>query len=159
MFRLKLRILNNQIQVCSGTYLHGIYIRRFISSARSWLCSTFGALIGSCSSIVVQIIAAIITANNNTKSFRREQRKKEIASITNAYEYALNVIFNIQRGQTPDSTTIGNMFTQISLRGSLEVKACVHGFQALPAQERQLFNIDELIDAIQKHITQLEQSI
>jgi hypothetical protein len=118
-----------------------------------------GALIGSASSIIVQIIAAIITAKNNTKSSRREQRKEEIASITDAYEYALNVIFNIQRGQTPDSTTSGNMFAQISLRGSLEVKACVQVFQALPAQGRQLFNIDELIDAMRKHITQLEQSI
>jgi hypothetical protein len=122
-----------------------------------------GAVIGSGSSIIVQIIvqiiAAIITAKNNTKSFRREQRKEEIASITDAYEYALNVIFNIQRGQTPDSTTSGNMFAQISLRGSLEVKACVQVFQALPAQERQSFNIDELIDAMRKHITQLEQSI
>ena len=47
-----------------------------------------GTLIGSGSSIIVQIIAAIITANNNTKAFRREQRKEEIASITDAYEYA-----------------------------------------------------------------------
>jgi hypothetical protein len=118
-----------------------------------------GALIGSCSSIVTQIIVASITANNNTKSFRREQKKEEIASITNAYEYALNIIFNIQRGQTPDFATIGNMFAQISLRGSSEVKDCVYGFQSLPALERQSFNIDELIDAMQKHIIQLEQSI
>jgi hypothetical protein len=51
------------------------------------------------------------------------------------------------------------MFAQISLRGSSEVKDCVYGFQSLPALERQSFNIDELIDAMQKHIIQLEQSI
>lgn len=115
-----------------------------------------GALIGAGSSVVVQVIAAIVTARHETRSFRRTLRKEVIASVADAYEYALNVILNMQRGENLDRATYGNVFAQISLRGSPKVKTLVKEFLALPVTTRESFNIELLIEAMQQHIAQLE---
>jgi gas vesicle protein len=115
-----------------------------------------GALIGAGSSVIVQIIAAFVTAQHETRSFRRTLRKETIASVTDAYEYALNVIFNMQSGGAADRTIQGNVFAQISLRGSSQVKTLVSQFRELPPTERASFKIEELIKAMQEHIAQLE---
>ncbi len=115
-----------------------------------------GALIGGGASVIVQIIAAIVTANHESRAFGRTLRKETIASTADAYEYALNVIFNMQRGSGPDSATYGNVFSQISLRGSPAVKLLVSEFRALAPANRVSFNIDQLIVAMQQHLKQLE---
>jgi gas vesicle protein len=120
------------------------------------LAALIGAFIGAGSSVIVQIIAAFVTARHETRSFRRNLRKETIASITDAYEYALNVIFNMQSGGGPDRTTQGNVFAQISLRGSSQVKTLVSKFKELPPAERASFKTEELIKAMQEHIAQLE---
>jgi hypothetical protein len=121
------------------------------------LAALIGALIGAGSSVVVQIIAAVITARHETRSYRRTLRKELIASVLDSYEYALNVIFNMQRGGGVERSTEGNVFAQISLRGSPLVKKLVEDFRELPIDERKSFKIDILIGAMQQHITQLER--
>jgi gas vesicle protein len=95
----------------------------------------YGALIGAGSAVTVQIIAAIVTARHETRSFRRTLRKETMASVADAYEHALNVVMNMKRGAVPDKSTRGNGFAQISLRGSSRVKELVRQFLDLPETE------------------------
>lgn len=117
-----------------------------------------GALIGAGASVIVQIIAAFVTARHETRSFRRTLLKDQISSITDAYEYAINVISNMRTGGTADRTTQGNVLAQTSLRGSTEVKAIVESFFALPTANRQEFELAPLVNAMQQHLAQLEKS-
>lgn len=116
-----------------------------------------GALIGAGASVIVQIIAAFVTARHETRSFQRTLRKEQIASVADAYEYALNVILNMKTGGGPDRATRGNVFAQISLRGSVQVKALVEAFLALSPEEKRVFEMEPLIKAMQQHIVQLEK--
>ena len=110
----------------------------------------YGALIGAGSAVTVQIIAAIVTARHETRSFRRTLRKETMASVADAYEHALNVVMNMKRGAVPDKSTRGNVFAQISLRGSSRVKELVRQFLDLPETERPAFDIDLLISEMQR---------
>ncbi|EEG07336.1 hypothetical protein FuraDRAFT_3157 [Pseudogulbenkiania ferrooxidans 2002] len=113
-------------------------------------------MIGAGASVIVQIIAAVVAAKHEARSFHRTLRKEAIANVTDAYEYALNVTFNMQRGRGPDEATYGNVFAQIELRGSPAVKKLVREFRGLGPPERPSFNMDVLISAMQEHISQLE---
>lgn len=117
----------------------------------------YGALIGAGSAVIVQIIAAIVTARHETRSFRRTLRKESLASVADAYEHALNVVMNMQRGGHPERTTLGNVFAQISLRGSPRIKELVCQFIDLPENEKSAFDIDLLIKEMQWHLARLER--
>lgn len=117
----------------------------------------YGALIGAGSAVTVQMIAAIVTARHETRSFRRTLRKESLASVADAYEHALNVVMNMQRGGHPEKTTRGNVFAQISLRGSPRVKELVCHFLDLPDAEKPAFDIELLIKEMQWHLAQLER--
>lgn len=117
----------------------------------------FGALIGAGASVIVQIIAAFVTARHETRSFRRTLLKDQIASVTDAYEFAINVISNMRTGGTPDRATQGNVLAQISLRGSAEVKSIVESFLALPNADRSGFEIAPLVQAMKQHLALLEK--
>lgn len=80
-----------------------------------------------------------------------------MASVADAYEHALNVVMNMKRGAVPDKSTRGNVFAQISLRGSSRVKELVRQFLDLPETERPAFDIDLLISEMQRHLTRLER--
>jgi hypothetical protein len=115
-----------------------------------------GASIGAGASVIVQVIAAFIAARHETRSFKRTLRKEQIENVSDVYEFTLNVIFNLRTGAAPDRTTLGKVFAQISLRGSSPVKAIVDEFLEMPQSEKQKFSIDQLTQAMQRHIAQLE---
>lgn len=119
------------------------------------IAALLGALLGAGASVVVQIIAAAVTARHETRAFRRTLRKETIASVADAYEYALNVIFGMQRGAAPDHATRGNVFAQVALRGSPRVKEIVTMFLELPPSERQELELKDLIVAMQQHLAAL----
>ncbi len=120
------------------------------------VAALLGALVGAGSSVIVQIVAAFVTASHETRTFRRTLRKETIASVADAYEHALNVLFNMRRGGAPDRATYGAVFAQLSLRGSTEVKSLMEEFQNLSSQDRTGFDIDKMIKAMQAHLEQLE---
>ena len=121
------------------------------------LAALIGALVGAGSAVVVQVIAAIITAQHNTRSYRRTLRKEIIASVADAYEHALNVFVNIKSGATPDKSTFGKVFAQISLRGSPAVNKLLNEFQMLSVSEKSNLDINPIINAMQEHLAKLER--
>lgn len=123
------------------------------------VAALIGALIGAGSSVVVQVIAAIISARHEARSFQRAFRKEVIGSVTDAYEYTLNVLFNMKRGNPPDPATYGNVFAQISLRGSDEVNELMNEFHSLAPAARADFDVSRVINAMQNHVKQLEREV
>ena len=120
------------------------------------IAALFGALIGAGASMIVQIIAAFVTARHESRSFQRTFRKEQVANVADAYEHALNVIFNMRTDGNPDRSTRGKVFAQISLRGSAPVRVIIETFLNLSPEEKRDFEIEGLIEAMQRHITQLE---
>lgn len=117
-----------------------------------------GAAVGAGSSVIVQIVAAFVTARHETRTFRRALYKETIACVADAYEHALNVFFNMRSGATPDRTTYGKVYAQLSLRGSSDVKLLMDQFQSLLPEDRASFNVEQMVATMRSHIDLLEKA-
>ena len=123
------------------------------------LSTLFGAFIGAGASVLVQIVAAIVAARAMRIEHRRSARGSELASVSDAYEHALNVIFNMMRGSQPDRATHGHVFAQISLRGSPQVRELILAFLDLERAEMAGFDPNPVIEAMKRHVEKLESGV
>ena len=119
------------------------------------------ALVGACVGGLVALIGVLLNllanAARDRKSFERQKRLRNLEQISDSYQFALNVIFNVQRGGSPDRSTRGNVFGQISLFGSDRVRSLCENFLAMSADEQKEFDLDALSAAMRSHLMTLEE--
>ena len=114
-----------------------------------------GALIGGVIGVVGTAVTAWTTARRERVSFERAKSQQHVDRVRDVYDFALNVLFNMNRGGSPDRTSSGNVFARISLHGSPDVKQIVDEYLATAPQDRQI-DLPRLIAAMKAHISELE---
>jgi hypothetical protein len=117
-----------------------------------------GAVIGGVIGTVGTLITAWATANREKTAFARAQSDQHLNRVREVYDYALNVLFNMERGGAPDRASLGTAFARVSLHGSSEVDRMVQAYVNAPAQQRQL-DMNRLIAAMKSHLSELESSL
>ncbi len=94
-------------------------------------------------------------ARRERKSFERAQSEHHLDRVRDVYDYALNVIFNMERGGNPDRASLGTAFARVSLHGSADVDRIIRDYVLLSPQERKI-DLPSLVSAMKKHLSQLE---
>ena len=77
-----------------------------------------GAVVGGLIGVVGTAITAWTTARRENVSFARANSQPHAERVGEAYDFILNVLFNMNRGGNPDRTSHGNVFVRASLYGS-----------------------------------------
>lgn len=98
----------------------------------------------------IGIAGLLLKSKTDARHAKSQQRLDRVRST---YEFALNVVFNLQRDGNPDRTTYGDMFARVSLYGSAEVKRVMDRYLANPTDKT--FDIRELSAAMQTHLETL----
>ena len=101
---------------------------------------------------IIGIAGLLMKVKADARHAKSQQRLDRIRST---YEFALNVVFNMQRSGNPDRTTYGDMFARVSLYGSPEVKRILDRFLAATPPDK-AFDIRELSSAMKAHVDQIE---
>ena len=115
-----------------------------------------GAVIGGVIGVVGTAITAWTAARRERVSFVRTHSPQQIDRVRDAYDFALNVLFNMGRGGSPDRASYGNVFARVSLHGSSEVKRMVDAYLEAP-RERHI-DLPRLIEAMKAHLLELESA-
>jgi len=123
-----------------------------LASASSAL---IGAAVGSLLTLLGTVIAAWAAARRERLSFERVHSQQHIDRVRDGYDFALNVLFNMKRGGSPDRATHGNVFARISLLGSPEVRHIVAVYLEAAPQDRSI-DLARLIEAMKSHLHELE---
>lgn len=118
------------------------------------LAAILGAAVGGVLTLIAAVVSGMFTAWQENRANSRAAREAKLASTIDAYEYALNVFFN--KDGNPDRATRGNVFAQISLRGSQQVRVLLEEYLALPNDQRLAFDIDRFVFAMKAHIAEIE---
>ncbi len=124
----------------------------------STIAALLGATIGGVIGVIGTIITVVSTSRREFTSFRRSQLQQNFDWVSSAYEYALNVMFNIKRDGNPDRATYGNVFAQLSLFGSPEVKSLFDHYLALDSEKKKEFETQKLINAMKEHLHSLQNA-
>ncbi len=120
------------------------------------MAALFGAAIGAGASVIVQIIGAFVTSEHEVKRFQREIIKQQVVTLSETYELALNIIYNMKRNGNPDRSTRGSVFAQISLVGSPAVISLVNEFLEINSESQKKFDLNQLVKAMKEHISEVE---
>ncbi len=122
--------------------------------------AAFAALLGAVIGGVIGVIGTILTnqaaARRELASFKRASSRQHVDRLRSTYEFALNVLFNLERSGNPDWATYGDMFARVSLYGSEEVKRILDAYLKPHAKEAP-FDIQCLIQAMKSHLEELER--
>ena len=121
----------------------------------STVAALIGAAIGGVIGVVGTVITAWATSRRERNAFLRLSSQQNADRIRSAYEHALNVLFNLNRGGGPDRATYGNLFAQVALFGSAEVSAMLNAYLEMPAQDRQA-DLPKFIEAMKRHVEALD---
>lgn len=116
-----------------------------------------GAVVGGVIGVLGTAITALTAAHRERVSFERTHSQQYIDRVRDAYDFALNVLFNMDRGGSPDRASHGNVFARVSLHGSSEVKRIVDAYLRATPQERQI-DLPRLIEAMKAHLSELESA-
>jgi gas vesicle protein len=116
-----------------------------------------GAVIGGVIGVVGTAITAWTAARRERVSFERTKSQQHVDRVREAYDFALNVLFNMNRGGNPDRTSYGNVFARVSLHGSADVKRIVDAYIEAAPRERQI-DLLGLIVAMKAHLSDLESA-
>jgi hypothetical protein len=116
------------------------------------LGSVIGGIIGVCGTVVT----AIATTRREFRAFQRTQSQQSFDRICAAYEYALNVFFNLKQSGSPDRASYGKMFAEVSLYGSSQVKALLDDYLARSPEDQAKFDVQQLIRLMKEHLESLQ---
>ena len=123
----------------------------------STVAALVGAAIGGVIGVVGTVITAWATSRRERNAFLRLSSQQNTDRIRSAYEHALSVLFNLNRGGSPSRETYGNLFAQVALFGSAEVRAMLNAYLEMPAQDRQV-DLQKFIEAMKRHVETLDRT-
>ena len=116
-----------------------------------------GAAIGGVIGVIGTLISVVAASRRELATFRRTSASEHIRSVREAYALTLNVLFNMNRGGAPDRATLGNVYAQVALAGSVTVRQLVEAYVTALPQEREKIDLQGVIDAMHEHIHSLER--
>ena len=114
-----------------------------------------GAVIGGVIGVLGTVITAWAASSRERKAFLRKASQQHAERVRGTYEFALNVLFNMNRDGSPDRATLGTVFAQISLFGSPEVNQMLASLLASSTNER-MADLAALSEAMKRHLTEIE---
>jgi hypothetical protein len=116
-----------------------------------------GILIGGIIGLVGTSITVTSSARLQVRAYNQANHQQKLERVIAAYEFALNVCFNLIRDGNPDRATFGAMFAQLSLHGSEKVKKIMEDYLELPTNQSKSLDIKRLYSAMAEHIADLEK--
>lgn len=120
------------------------------------ISALIGAVIGGVIGVIGTTITVWSASRRELKAYRRTKSQQHSDRIRETYEYALNVFFNLARDGSPDRATYGNMFAQLSLYGSREVKRILDNYLTAQTTDKHSIDLENLIQAMKKHLSEVE---
>ena len=114
-----------------------------------------GVAIGGVIGVVGTVLTALATSGRERKAFLRSASQQHSDRVRSTYEHALNVLFNLNGGGSPDRTTYGNLVAQMALFGSPEVNRLLDAYLVLPLEGRQA-DLTAFTVAMKRHLENLD---
>lgn len=118
-----------------------------------------GTAIGSLIGFIGTLISTLAMFKKETRLFRRNLSQKHVEEVGDTYSFFLNVIFNMKRGLKPDPNSYGDLYSRILLYGSSELKEFMKNLVSLPRPEISDKDVDSIIEAMQRHLKELNDNL
>jgi hypothetical protein len=122
------------------------------------LVTLLGVVIGGMISIVGIIISNNAAHKRETLSFKRTTSQLHYDSVRSAYEFSLNVIYNMKRDGNPDRATRGDVYARLTLLGSKEVTDLITEDVLMSNEKLKIVDTNKLVKAMKKHLDSIDNT-